>query len=108
MIVRVHGFGKDEPTKSKMDPKGHLAQDVTALTGSGRVVVMGDNEKTPTNATLLPDGTPPVEIFSMQAKLNSKEYLKVDTLKCAAKSHLMAWYRDTCAHGSMWGVLIPP
>jgi hypothetical protein len=110
MIVRVHGFGKDDPTKLKMDPKGHLAlrQDVTALTGSGRVVVMGENDKTPTNATSLPDGTPPVEVFSMQAKLNSKEFLKVDTLKCAAKSHLMAWYRDTCVHGSMWGVLIPP
>jgi hypothetical protein len=43
----------------------------------------------------------------MQSKLNSKEFLKVDTLKCAAKSHLMAWYHDICDHGGMWGVFIP-
>jgi hypothetical protein len=43
MIVCFHGFGKDDPTDSKVDPNAHLAlqQNVTALTGSGYVVIMG-------------------------------------------------------------------
>jgi hypothetical protein len=44
----------------------------------------------------------------MQAKLNSKEFLKVETLKCAAKSYLMAWYHDICVHKNMWGIFTPP
>jgi hypothetical protein len=69
---------------------------------------MGNHDKTPTNATKLPDVMAPADMFSMQAKLNSKDFLKLDTLKCAVKSDLMAWYRDICVHGSMWGVFIPP
>jgi hypothetical protein len=57
---------------------------------------------------ILPDGTAPIEIFAMEAKLNSKEFLKFDTLKCDGKSHLMACHRDIGFHGSMWGVFIPP
>jgi hypothetical protein len=110
MIVRVNIFGKDDPADSKLDPNAHLAlqQNVTALTGSGRVGVMGDRDKSSTNATTLPGGTTPEEIFSMQAQLNSKEFLKLYTLKCAAKLHLVSWYRDMCVHGSMWGVIVPP
>jgi hypothetical protein len=109
MIVRVHGFGKDDPTDSNVNQNAHLAlqQNITVLKGSGCVVVMGDHDKSPTNATMLPDGMAPAEIFYMQVKLNSKELLKVDTLMCAVKSHLMAWYPDICVHWSMWGVFTP-
>jgi hypothetical protein len=109
MIVHVHRFGKDDPTDSKVKANAHFAlrHNATALTDSGCVVVMGDRDKSPNNATTLPDGTTPEEILIMQAKLNSKEFLKVDTLKCVAKSHLVSWYGDICVHGSMWGVFIP-
>jgi hypothetical protein len=42
MIVCVHGFGKDDPMDSKVDPNAYLAlqHNVTALTGSGCVIIM--------------------------------------------------------------------
>jgi hypothetical protein len=108
MIVRALGFGKDDPAESKVDPNAHLSmkQNVTALTGSGRIVIMGNNK--PTTGTTLPDGSPPREIFSMEAKCTPKEFLKPDTIKCLGKYCLMPWYRDLCVHGSMWGVYTPP
>jgi hypothetical protein len=110
MKICVHGFGKDDPTDSKVDPTQHLSihQNITAITGYGRDAVMGDYQNKPTNTTTLPDGKAPIEIFSMEAKLNAEEFLKVDTLKCDGKSHLMARHGDIWVHGRMWGVSIPP
>jgi hypothetical protein len=110
MIVRVLGFGKDDPAESKVDPNAHLSmkQNVTALTGSGRIVIMGNSANKPTIDTTLPDGSSPREIFSMEAKCAPKEFLKPDTIKCLGKYCPMPWYRDRCVHGSMWGVYIPP
>jgi hypothetical protein len=36
MRIRLHGFGKDDPTESKVDPTSHLSlcQNITAFTGS--------------------------------------------------------------------------
>jgi hypothetical protein len=67
MIVRVLGFGKDHPTDSTIDPHAHLStkQNVTAITGSGRIVIMGDGATKATFATALPDGSYPCKIFSM-------------------------------------------
>jgi hypothetical protein len=44
----------------------------------------------------------------MEPKLHAKEFLKVDTLKCDGKTHLMERHRDIGVHGSMWGVFILP
>jgi hypothetical protein len=108
MIVRVLGFGKDDPADSKLDFHLSKRQDVTALTGSGRIVIMGDSANKPTLVTTLTDGSSPWEIFSMEAKINPKEFLKTDTIKCLGKYCLMPWYRDLCAHDSMWGLYVPP
>jgi hypothetical protein len=96
MKICVHGFGKDDQTDSKVYPIQYLSlrQNITALTGYGRVVVMVDCQNKPATTTTLPDGTSPIDIFSMEATLNAKEFLTVDTLKCDWKSHLMTWHRD--------------
>jgi hypothetical protein len=96
MIVRVLGFGKDDPAESKIDPHAHLwmKQNITTLTSSGRVVIMGDDTNEPTLVTALPDGSSPREIFSMEAKVNPNEFLRTDTIKCLRKYCLMPWYRD--------------
>jgi hypothetical protein len=110
IIVRVLGFGKDDPDESKVDPNAHLSmkQNVMALTGSERIVIMGNSASKLTTDTTLPDGYSPREILSMEAKCSPKEFLKPDTIKCLGKYCLMPWYRDLCVHGSMWGVYIPP
>jgi hypothetical protein len=108
MIARVLGFGKDDPVDSKLDVHLSKRQDVTVLTGSGRIVIMGDSANKPTLVTPLPDGSSPREIFSMEAKINPKEFLKTDTIKCLGKYCLMPWYRDLCVAGSMWGLYVPP
>jgi hypothetical protein len=69
MIIRVHGFGKDDPTESRVDPTSHLSlyQNATALTGYGRIVVLGDHQHKPTAMVSLPDVTAPIVILSMDA-----------------------------------------
>jgi hypothetical protein len=96
MVVRVLGFGKDDPTDSNIDPHAHLSmkQNFMALAGSGRIVIMGDGANNPTFATALPDGSSPPDIFSMEEKIIPNEFLKTDTIKCLGKYLLMHWYRD--------------
>jgi hypothetical protein len=74
MSVHVLGFGKDDPTNSKIDHHAHLTmkQNATALAGSWRIVTMDDGANKPTFATALPDGSPPRDIFSMDTKVNPK------------------------------------
>jgi hypothetical protein len=78
MIIRVHGFGKDDPMDSKVDPNAHLAlrQNVPMLTGSGRVVVMGYNDKSSTNATTLTDDMAPVIFLPCSQNLTLKSSSK--------------------------------
>jgi hypothetical protein len=44
----------------------------------------------------------------MEAKVNPKEFLKTDIIKCLGKYCLLPWYRDLCVHGGMWGFYAPP
>jgi hypothetical protein len=94
MIVRVIGFGKDDPADSKVDPHGHLSmkQNSMALTSSGRIVIMGDSANKPILATTLPDESSPRKIFSMEAEVNPKEFLKTDTINRLVKFCIMPWY----------------
>jgi hypothetical protein len=110
MIVHVLRCGEDDPAESKIDLHARLSmkQNVTALTGSGRIVIMGDSANMPTFVATLPDGSSPHDIFSMEAKINPKEFLKPDTIKCLGKYCMMPWYRDLCVYGGVWGVYIPP
>jgi hypothetical protein len=110
MIVRVLGFGNDDPADSKVEPHSDLSlkQNVMSLTGSGRIVIMGDSANKHTLAMILPSSSSPREVFSMEAKVNPKEFLKTDTIKCLEKYFIIPCYRDLCIHGGMWGVYIPP
>jgi hypothetical protein len=87
MIARVLGFGKDDHVDSKVHSHGHLymKQNVTDLTSYGRIFIMGNSAKNPTDAVTLPDGSYPREIFSMEVKINTKEFLKTDTIKRIGK-----------------------
>jgi hypothetical protein len=84
MIACVIRFGKDYPTDSNIDPYAHLSmkQNVTALTGSGRIVIMGYGANKPIFTAALPDGSSPRVILSMEEKVKPKEFLKTDTIKC--------------------------
>jgi hypothetical protein len=74
MIIRVHGFGKDYPTESNVDPTSHLilCQNVTVLTESGCVIVLCDHQNKPTTTTSLLDDTAPIDILSMEVKPHAK------------------------------------
>jgi hypothetical protein len=59
---------------------------------------------TDTNA----DGAPPTELYAMEARLNAKEFHRIDTVKCSGRAHVMEWYGGVGVHVSMWGVCVPP
>jgi hypothetical protein len=60
IVVRAIGFGKDDPAGSLLNPMGHLnmKQNITALTGSGMISIIGNTSYVPThsdsNANALP------------------------------------------------------
>jgi hypothetical protein len=109
-IVRAVGFGKDDLTGSLLIPMNRLnvKQNVTALTGSGMISILGNHINILTHTGSNADGSPPIEIYAMEARLNAKEFQRIDTVKCAGRTHVMEWYDGVGVHGSMWGVFIPP
>jgi hypothetical protein len=110
IVVKALGFGKDDPTGSILDPMQRLnmEQNVTALTGSGMITVQGNSQNIPTHTGNNADGSPPIKIYVMEARLNAKEFHCIDTVKCGGKGVSMEWYESIGVHGSMWGVFIPP
>jgi hypothetical protein len=44
----------------------------------------------------------------MEARLNAKEFHRLNNVKCAGRTHVMESYDGVGVHGSMWGVFIPP
>jgi hypothetical protein len=110
IIVRAVGFGKDDPAGSLLIPMNRLdmKQNVTALTGSGMISILGSHSNIPTHTGSNADGSSPIEIYAMEAQLNAKEFHRLDTVKCAGRTHVMEWYDGVGVHGSMWGVFIPP
>jgi hypothetical protein len=86
MIVRVLGFGKDDPADSKLDVHLSKRQDVTALAGSGRIAIMGDSANKPTLVTTLPDGSSPREIFSMKRRLTTRSSSRLTRLSVLANT----------------------
>jgi hypothetical protein len=110
MIVRVLGFGKDDPADSNVDPNAHISmkQTVTAIAGSGYIINMGDSANNPTTATMLPNGSSTHDTLSMESKVTPKEFSKTEKIKCMCKYCIMAWYCDLCVHSGMLGVYVPP
>jgi hypothetical protein len=110
MIVRAVGFGKDDPLGSILKPMSQLnmKQNVTALTRSGMISILGSAQCIPTYTGTNVDGGPPIGIYAMEARLVAKEFHRLDTVKCAWKYQVMDWYDSIGVHGSMWGVYIPP
>jgi hypothetical protein len=110
ILVRAVGFGKDDPHGSLLNPMTRLSmkQNVTALTGSGMISVLGNASNVPTHTGMNADGSPTIEIYAMEARLVAKEFHRIDTVKCAGKSQVMEWYDSIGVHGSMWGVFVPP
>jgi hypothetical protein len=43
----------------------------------------------------------------MEARLNVKDFNRLETVKCAGRSHVMELYDSVGVHGSMWGVYAP-
>jgi hypothetical protein len=48
------------------------------------------------------------EVYSMEPKLNAKDFLKAESVKMRDMSETMEWYRSIGAHGSVDCVFIPP
>jgi hypothetical protein len=72
------------------------------------ISILGNNSNVPTHTGSNADGSPPIEIYAVEAQLNAKEFHWVDTVKCAGRTHVMEWYDGVGVRGSMWGVFIPP
>jgi hypothetical protein len=110
IVVRAVVFSKDDPTRSVLNPMSLLSmkQNVTALTGSGMVSVLGNAKNIPTHTGMNVDGSPPIEIYAMEARLNAKEFHRLETVKCTGRGQVMEWYDGVGVHGSMWGVFVPP
>jgi hypothetical protein len=62
IIVRAIGFGKDDPAGSLLNPVGRLnmKQNVTALTDSGMISIIGNASYVPTHSGSNADGSPPL------------------------------------------------
>jgi hypothetical protein len=73
IVVRAIGFGKDDPAGSLLNPMGclNMKQNVTALTGSGMILIIGNASYVPTHSGSNADA-PPIELFAMEARMNAK------------------------------------
>jgi hypothetical protein len=91
IVVRAIGFGKDDPSGSLLNPMGRLRtkQNVTTLTGSGMISIIGNVSYVPTHSGSNEDGSSPIELYAMEARLNAKEFHLLETFKCAGRSHVM-------------------
>jgi hypothetical protein len=90
IVVRAIGFGKDDPAGSLLNSMGRLnmKQNVTALTGSGMISIIGNTSYVPTHSGSNADA-PPIELYAMEDRMNAKECHRLETAKCAGRSHVM-------------------
>jgi hypothetical protein len=74
IVVSVIGFGKDDPAGSLLNPMGRLSmkQNITTITGSGMILIIGNASYVLTHSGSNADGSPPIEVYSMEARLNEK------------------------------------
>jgi hypothetical protein len=110
IVTKALGFGKDDPMVSILNPMQclNMKQSVMALTGLGLVTIQGNSHIVPTLTVSIADGYLVIDIYAMEARLNKKEYHRINTVKCSGKGVVVEWYEIIGVHGSMWEVFIPP
>jgi hypothetical protein len=110
IIIRGIGFDRDDPAGSMLNHMGwlNMKQNIMVLTGSDMISVIGNVNKVPTHAGSNADGSPPIELYATDARLNAKEFRRLDKVKCDGRSHVIEWHDGVGVHGSMWGVYVPP
>jgi hypothetical protein len=74
IVVCAIGFGNDDPAGSLLNPMGRLSmkQNITSLTGSGVILIIGNARYVPTHSGSNADGSPPIELYAMEDRLNAK------------------------------------
>jgi hypothetical protein len=110
IIVNILAFGKDDPAEYilKTIQCLNMKHNVMVLTGSGLVSVQGNSHNAPIHTGKNADGSPTIEIYNMEARLNRKEFNLINTVKCSGKGFAMEWYESIGVQGRMWGVFITP
>jgi hypothetical protein len=93
IVVKALLFGNDDPMGSILNRIQHLnmKHNLRVLTGSELATVQGNSHNVPTHTDINSNGSPIVYICTMETRLNTNEFHRIDTIRCGVKGVAVEW-----------------
>jgi hypothetical protein len=103
IIVRVDGFVENAPADPDSAATPFSMRHNTSQFLAPRIVI-----KLPTGDVDNAGNPTEEEVYSMEPKLNAKDFMKAESINMRDMGEAMQWYHILATHGSVNGVFIPP